>query len=138
MAYRVLSFRELDPAVDADRALTRSVSPAPRHGLYAAFIRACNEGDEPVAPSAAFRLHDAFGTNYAPLRDGLDPHLLFRSERLRASACTPGDDSAAERTFDAAALVFELPDDIAHSRPLLLEIRSLARGGELVRIELDD
>jgi hypothetical protein len=138
IAYRVVSFRELNPAVDADRTLVRSVGPAPRRGLYAAFIRACNRGDEPVAPAAAFRLRDAFGSNYAPLRDGLELRMLFAPERLSASACIPRDDSVAERTFEGAALVFELPRDIARNRPLLLEIRSLARGGELARIALDD
>ena len=137
LAYRVVMFRELDPAVAAHRALAHSVVPAPRHGLYAVFIRACNRGDEPVAPSAAFRIENASGAHYAPLRDGLNRSLRFRPERLEASSCLPREGTLAERAFDGGALIFELPTDITRDRPLVLEIRPLARSGELARIELD-
>jgi hypothetical protein len=44
----------------------------------------------------------------------------------------------ADRTFDGAALVFDVPFDvITQERPLILEIRERAEGGEVARIELD-
>jgi hypothetical protein len=123
--------------VEADRSLVRAVTPAPGHGLYAAFLQACNVGDDPIAASASFRLRDAFGTDYVPVRDGLDPALSFTLGHIGSSGCSPREGSAAERTFDGAALVFDLPYDITQNRPLLLEIRAAGTETGSARIELD-
>lgn len=136
VAYRVVSFRELNAATEADRSLVRSAAPAPRHGLFAAFIVACNRSEGPVTPSAAFRLQDAFSTNYAPLQDGLDRSLLYTQKRLEPGECTPQDGSVADRTFDGTALVFELPYDITQDRPLVLVVRTPDHGSARIQLDL--
>jgi hypothetical protein len=49
----------------------------------------------------------------------------------------PATGSAADRTFDGAALVFDVPYDSTQERPLILEIRERSEGGERARIVLD-
>jgi hypothetical protein len=43
----------------------------------------------------------------------------------------------ADRAFDGAALVFEVPYETTQERPLILEIRERGEGGEQARIGLD-
>jgi hypothetical protein len=137
VSYRVVIFRELNPRVAPDRSLVESYEPAEDHGLYAAFLEACNRGDEPVMPTSEFRLEDAFGTAYQPVQDGLDTDLTYTTRRLGPGDCVPARTSVADRTFGGSALVFDVPFDITQERPLILEIRETADGGDVARIELD-
>jgi hypothetical protein len=137
VSYRVVTFRELNPRTAPDRSLVESYETPEGHGLYAAFIEACNRGDEPVTPTAEFSLEDAFGTAYQPVRSGLEPDLAYSPRRLGSGECLPSAASVADRTFGAAPLVFDVPYDITQERPLILEIREHPDGGDVARIQLD-
>jgi hypothetical protein len=137
VSYRVVTFRELNRDIAPERSLIESVRTEPGHGLYAAFVRACNHGEEPVAPTGAIHLEDAFGESFRPVSEGLEPSLAYAPRRLEPGACVPATGSAADRTFDGAALVFDVPYDSTQERPLILEIRERSEGGERARIVLD-
>lgn len=137
VSYRVVMFRELNPRTAPDRSLVESYEAPDGHGLYAAFIEACNRGDEPVTPTSEIRLEDAFGTAYQPVLSGLEPDLTYVPRPLGTGQCLPITASLADRTFGAAALVFDVPYDITQERPLILEIREHADGGDVARIQLD-
>jgi hypothetical protein len=55
---------------------------------------------------------------------------------LEPGQCLPGEGTAADRTFDGAALVFELPYEAAQERPMILEIADPSGSGE-ARVQLD-
>lgn len=133
LRYRVPLFRELNPNVQPDRALYDGPPPAEGHGLYAAFLQVCNPGATTIEPTGRVALEDAFGQRFRPL-PATDPDLGYRPEPLAARACLPARGTVAARTFDGAAVVFELPFDAVRERPLVLE---LVAGSERRRIQLD-
>ena len=132
VAYRVVLFRQLNPRA-ADDVLVESVETDAQHGLFAAFLYACNRTDEPLEPTSEIVLEDAFGDTYEPLSQGLERSLAYTPKRLEPDECIPGNGSG-DGVFDGAALVFELPYDITQERPLILEIR---QAGESARLTLD-
>jgi hypothetical protein len=134
--YRVATFRELNPQIVADRALVESIEPRPAHALFATFLQACNSAERPRRSTSAIRLEDAFGKSYSPLDTGLDSSLAYAPRRLLPGECQPADDSVAEQSFGAAALVFELPYEATQNRPLVLRIAG-PDGDEMARIVLD-
>ena len=136
-SYRVILFRELNPETVGDRSLVKAVSTDADHGLYAAFVEVCNRGREPQAPSARIVLEDAFGEAWKPLREGVERSLAYRPRKLAPDACIPATGSVAARTFDGAAVVFEVPYSATQERPLILDIRETEDGGEGARIVLD-
>jgi hypothetical protein len=136
-SYRVILFRELNPETAGDQSLVESVRTDADHGLYAAFVEVCNRGQEPRAPAARIVLEDAFGERWKPLRDGVEPSLAYRPHKVAPGECIPATGSVAARTFDGAAVVFEVPYSVTQERPLILDIRQTEESGEGARIVLD-
>ena len=133
LSYRAVLFRELNPRVPPDRSLVERGAPAQGVGLYAAFIRVCNDSGEPRQPTGDIHLENAFGDRFSPRgRSG----LAYRPQMLEHGACIPADNSVAAETFNGAPLVFRVPFDAAQERPMVLEIQPRA-GADPVRIELD-
>jgi hypothetical protein len=133
LRYRVVLFRQLNPRVAPDDALYAGPPAAPRSGIYAAFLRVCNESAEARTTTGDVHLEDAFGERFAPQPARVPDRFGYRPARLEPGECLPGPDSAAEQSFDGAALVFEVPFESARERPLVLEIGE----NERKRIQLD-
>jgi hypothetical protein len=136
-SYRVIVFRGLNPETVADQSLIESVRTDADHGLYAAFVEVCNRGQEPGAPTARIVLEDAFGEAWEPVRAGVEPSLSYRPRELAPDECIPATGSVAARTFDGAAMVFEVPYSVTQERPLILDIRPTEESGDGARIVLD-
>jgi hypothetical protein len=136
LAYRVVLFRELNPYIAPDRSLADAVRPGPDQGLYAAFLRVCNEGEAPARPTKDIVLEDAFGKTFHPLRPAVDQELTYQPRELAPGECLPVPESTADASFDGAAVVYEVPFDAVQRRPMVLEIRP-RDGGEPSRIQLD-
>lgn len=136
ISYRVVLFRELNPRVTPDSELVARAAPEQGVGLYAAFVRACNEGGEEAIPTDRVLIEDAFGNRLRPRRNGVDATLAYQPRPLEPGACIPRPGSPAERTFDGAAVVFEVPFDAAQRRPLVLELHP-QNGGDPARVQLD-
>lgn len=134
IAYRVVLFRQLNPETTGDRALIEDVSVGEGRGLFAAFIEACNRSGEQAAPTGDIVLEDAFGATFEPVTEGVDESLTYTPRSLEPDECVPGTGTAADRTFEGGAVVFEAPLDVTQERPLVLEIRD---SGDEVRIVLD-
>jgi hypothetical protein len=137
IAYRVVLFRELNPEITGDQALVESVERGPDEALYAAFLQACNRGDDPATPTGEITLENAFGTAWQPVEQGVDPSLTYTPRALAPGACLPETGSVADRSFDGAALVFAVPADITSDRPLVLEVREPDSDAGSARVELD-
>jgi hypothetical protein len=136
LGYRAVLFRELNPRVPPDRSLVPRPPAGPDEGVYAAFIRVCNESGEQRRPTGDIVLEDAFGQVFRALESGVNERLTYQSRELAPGRCIPVEDSSASQTFNGAALVFEVPFDALQERPIVLEIRPRG-GGEHRRIQLD-
>lgn len=136
LAYRAVLFRELNPHIPPDQSLVEGTPSGPDRGLYAAFIRVCNESEEQQTPTGQIVLEDAFGQVFRPLAEGVTKQLAYQPRPLAPGECVPAADTPASRTFDGAPLVYEVPYEAVQRRPMVLEIRP--RGDrEPVRIVLD-
>lgn len=132
--YRVPLFRELNPHITADDAVYDGPPPADDHGLYAAFLQACNPNGPAAVPTEQVVLEDAYGQRFEPLPDRTDDDFGYRAAPLDAGECLPAEGSAADRTFDGVVAIFEVPFDAVAERPLILE---LVAEDERRRIQLD-
>lgn len=122
VSYRVVRFRELNPASVGDRALLGTLRPASGHALFAAFIEACNRGGARTMPTAAIHIEDAFGKAYDPVDPPVDADLAYAPRPLGPGDCLPAVGTIAERSFGGAAVVFDLPLEVMRNRPLVLQI----------------
>ena len=136
MSYRAVLFRQLNPRVAPDRSLVPQASVGADVGLYAVFLRVCNESDEEAGPTDDIVLEDAFGQVFRPLRSGVDAELIYRHRSLAPRTCIPTPGSPADKTFSGAAVVVEVPFESVQERPMVLEIRPRG-GGDPARIQLD-
>ena len=136
MTYRAVLFRQLNPRVVPDRSLVEQPAVEPDVGLYAVFLRVCNDSDEEGRPTDDIVLEDAFGQTFRPLRSAVDPELNYQPRSLAPESCVPASGSTADETFSGAALVFGVPFESAQERPMVLEIRPRG-GGDAARIQLD-
>lgn len=133
--YRVVGFRQLNVETAPAEALWDGDPPPPGHALYLAVIEVCNTGDRSMTSSSEIHLEDAFGQRHAPRTSATDPDIAYTPRRLEPGDCFPRPDSAAERTVDGAALVFQIPTR-SIDRPLVLEIGSSSSAGT-ARVKLD-
>ena len=137
--YRVVRFRELNPRIPPDRSILDGPPPSDGKGYYAAFVTACNASSRTRTPTSRIHLEDAFGQRFSPLAAASDSVFAYRPRPLEPERCLLAEDSAASRTVDGAAIVFEVPYDAAQERPLILEIsrRPDGAGRAAARIQLD-
>ena len=137
--YRVVRFRELNPSIAPDRSILDGPPPSDGKGYYAAFVTACNASSRTRTPTSRIHLEDAFGQRFPALAAASDSVFAYRPRPLEPGRCLLAEDSAASRTVDGAAIVFEVPYDAAQERPLIVEIsRSAGGSGRAVaRIQLD-
>jgi hypothetical protein len=135
LTYRVVLFRQLNPQAAPESALVEGVPPDGQ-GYYAAFVTVCNDSDEPHLATNDIHLEDAFGNTFAARNTDVDPELAYDPRRLQPEACEPADGSAAEETYNGAALVFSVPFDAVQRRPMILEIQP-RDGGAPARVQLD-
>ncbi|HET8757524.1 MAG TPA: hypothetical protein VFM58_16010 [Solirubrobacteraceae bacterium] len=135
LTYRVVLFRQLNPRATPESALVDGVPPA-GEGYYAAFLSVCNASDGTHVPTDDIHLEDAFGKSFAPLDTDVNAELTYEPRRLPPEACEPADDSAADETYNGAALVFSVPFDAVQRRPMVLEIQPRG-GGVPARVQLD-
>jgi hypothetical protein len=133
--YRVVRFRQLNPSGAPDDALWQGERPAAGSGLYMAVVRACAI-DEGAEVSDEILLEDAFGQRFQPRPEGTADEFELEAGKLDAGECTPTAGSAADRTFDGGALVFEVPFSATSERPLVLEIGAPDGSGS-ARIQVD-
>lgn len=137
--YRVVMFRQINPRLASDGALYEGPLPEEGVGVYAAFLRACNDSDERRTPTSEVKLEDAFGESYPRLRAVSDEAFDYEPEPLRPDNCLPPDDGAADRAFPGAAILFAIPFDDLGNRPFILELQDRGEAGRLEtrRIEVD-
>lgn len=135
--YRVVLFRQLNRRIVPDRVLYNGPSLEPGKALYAAFLQACNTSAEEQTPTADIYVEDAFGEQFEPLAE-VEKTFAYRPKPLQSGQCLPGEDTAADRTFPGAALLFGIDFDDVRERPLILVLRSASEGEpEVFRIQLD-
>ena len=137
--YRVKIFRQLNPRIAPDRALYEGPAGTGERAIFAAFLEACNVSDETQQPTTRIRLEDAFGESYARLQARSRSGFDYEPRRLGPGDCLPPADSAADRAFPGAAVLFGIPFDRLGNRPFVLELRDreAATGSVVRRIELD-
>lgn len=133
--YRVTIFRQLNPRIAPDQALYDGPLPRGNRGVYAAFLHACNVSDETRRPAQEVRLEDAFGKSYPQLEAASTSSFAYQPSRLRPDECVPSRDTAADRAFPGAAVLFAVPFDDLGNRPFVLELRDSDAG--MRRIQLD-
>ena len=134
--YRVTMFRQINPRIPPDQALTEA-PPDDGHGYYAAFIAACNTGSVLATTTSRIHLENAFGTVYRPVATTASNEFSYRSTALEPDECLPAEDGVADSSLPGAALVFEVPIDDLSERPFILELRGPAAGSDVRRVELD-
>ncbi len=122
LRYRVAMFRQLNPRIPPDRALYDGPLEG-GVGLFAAFLIACNESDEPRPPTAAVQLEDSFGEVYPQVAVLADNPLLYSPEPIQPDRCLPVEDGTADRSLPGAAVLFKVPFDALSNRPFVLEFR---------------
>jgi hypothetical protein len=134
--YRVVLFRQLNVRLAPDDALWEGSPPSAGNGLFTVLVRACAAAAEPARMSERLHLEDAFGERFAPRPGDTADAYEYTPVELQADECAPPAGSAADRTFDGAALVFEVPFESTAERPMVLEIAG-PTGSGAVRIQLD-
>jgi len=133
--YRVALFRQLNPRIEPGDALYTGEPPEAGRGLYVLFLRACNDGDQPVEASREVVVEDAFGQVFEPRpEDVAEPFRYAPSGAVAPHTCAPVLGSVSRLGFEGGALVFRIPFDSARERPLVLEVRD---GGDRGRLQLD-
>ena len=131
LEYRVPIFRQLNPRIAPDRALYDGPSPSADSGVFAAFIRVCNEDGPRATPTGRIFLEDAFGERFYPVEQP-ENERAYAPEPLAASECLPGADDPA--ATDGAPLAFLVPLSDTRERPMVLVIDGAQ---DDARIELD-
>ena len=134
--YRVMIFRQLNTRIAPDDALYDGPEPSGNRGIYAAFLRACNVSDETRRPAREIRLEDAFGEAYPQLEAASESSFAYEPSRLRPDECVPSQDTAADRAFPGAAVLFAIPFDDLGNRPFVLELRDSDAGARRVEVDL--
>ena len=134
--YRVVIFRQLNPRIAPDDALYEGPMPRGDRGVYAAFLQACNVSDETRRPAREIRLEDAFGEAYPQLEAASESLFDYQPARLRPDECVPSQDTAADRTFPGAAVLFAIPFDDLGNRPFVLELRDSDAGVRRIQLDL--
>jgi hypothetical protein len=128
-------FRQLNVQVAPDDALWKGSPPRAGNGLYTVVVRACAAGPEPARMSERLHLEDAFGERFSPRPGDTADAYAYTPVELEPGECAPAPASAADRTFDGAALVFEVPFESTAERPMILEIAD-PTGSGAARIQL--
>jgi hypothetical protein len=131
--YNVFITRQLNPSIQPDEAYFAE-EPQPGNALYAVFIEACNNGDEPAEAVDEFVIHDNQGDEIEQLELPEDNVFAYRGGELEPGECIPEVGSVSQLGPNAGALlVFEIPLEQTENRPLELEIE----GEETKAVELD-
>lgn len=133
--YRVVLFRQLNVHDEPDDALWTGPPPESGSGLYMVVLRACADA-EPARSSARIHLEDAYGQRFAPRTADTADEFAYSGQRLEPGECLPARGGVADRVFDGAALVFDVPYESVAERPIILEIAA-PTGDRTVRIQLD-
>lgn len=134
--YRVVLFRELNVLESPDDAVWTGAPPPDDTGLYMAIVRACAGGDEAARMTDDIHLEDAFGEQFRPRPAGTADEFEYTAAQLEPGECRPLSSSPASRTFDGAALVFQVPFESVAERPMVLVIGAPEGDGE-ARVQLD-
>ncbi|MGI8781827.1 MAG: hypothetical protein ACR2L8_16950 [Solirubrobacteraceae bacterium] len=134
--YRVILFRQLNVRGAPDDALWEGQPSESGKGLYVVLVRACAAAGEPARMSERIHLEDAFGQRFEPRPADTADKFEYSAVRLEPSECRPVPGSAADRTFDGVALVFDVPFESTAERPMILEIGD-PTGSGAARIQLD-
>ena len=132
--YRVEFFRELN--AHEEPKLHRGPPPPAGAGYFAAFVRACATGEEPVRSTSSIHLENAFGKTYRALAPKQSGPVAYRATTLEPGECQPDARSLAGRALPGAVLVFEVPFEDLSARPMVLEIRD-GDSSASARIQLD-
>jgi hypothetical protein len=134
--YRIVLFRQLNVHTVPDDALWGGSPPPAGRGLYMVVVRACAAADDVRPMTEHIHLEDAFGQRFAPEPAETADRFEYSAAKLEPGACRPVPGSAADRTFDGGALVFQVPFDSTAERPMMLEMQDPTGAGE-ARIQVD-
>jgi hypothetical protein len=140
LQYNVYITRQLNIADTEDAGYYKGPDAPPGEAYYGVFINVCNERkDSETRPAArSFRVRDTQGNEFEPVDLERDNVFAYQPAPVPPGECIPRLGSPAASAPTAGALVlFRLPNEAAENRPLELEIRPPAGGGEVARIELD-
>ena len=133
VAYRVPTFRQLNPRIEPDDTFYDGPPPGEGSGVYAAFIQACNPQPPVETPSSRIFLEDAFGERFDPVEQP-DNELAYHPRPLQAGACLPSESAAT--TADGAVLAFIVPFESTAERPMILVIRGKGAAERRIRLDL--
>jgi hypothetical protein len=137
--YNVYITRQLNLRDAEDRDYYRGPDAPAGETYYGVFINVCNEEDGETRPAArSFRVKDTQGNEFEPVELPEENVFAYRPGPIEPGACIPTLGSAAANgPTGGSLLVFRLPVEASENRPLELEIRPPAGGGEIAKIELD-
>jgi len=134
--YNVFITRQLNPAIQEDRAYFEGPEPAAGENLYGVFLQACNNSKEPRGVSDSFTVKDSQGNEFEPEELPEENQFAYTPHELDPEECIPEAGSVAQLgPTGGSMLLFKLPLDVTENRPLELEIEG--DDGDKLTYELD-
>ena len=130
LKYQVQISRLLNPLLVADRNYFDGVAGSDRQiqddeVWFGVFLRAENEGDQPVRAASRFEIKDTQENVYLPVRYTEDNPFAYKPDRVDGHELLPVPDSPGqERQPNGALLLFKLKRAALDNRPLELVIDS--------------
>lgn len=121
--YDVFITRELNLAINPDKALYNGPPAPPGRSLYGVFIQACNHGGKPRTSASEFRVEDNQGNEFQPIQLPEQNPFAYHPRALAKDDCIPEVGSVAQQGNTAGAmLLFQFPLANTENRPLELVI----------------
>jgi hypothetical protein len=124
--YNIFITRELNLAIQPDRAYYKGPDAPPGKVLYGVFIQACGHSKKRVRTidTRHFVVEDNQGNKYFPKELPKDDAFAYQPAMVSSEQCIPQPGSVAQQGPTAAAmLLYEFPLQNTENRPLQMHIQ---------------
>lgn len=142
LKYQLQISRELNPALDEDRAYVQDLGPgvtppAPGHEWFAVFMRVENDSKVAALMASDFDITDTLGNVYTAVAVKPANITSYQAQTLQPTDIYPNSQSAIGQSGPrrGAVILFQIDTSAYQNRPLEMTIH--APDGDQARVSLD-
>jgi len=142
LKYQIQISRELNPALDEDKAYVHDlgpgvVPPAAGHEWFAVFMRVENDSKQAALMASDFDIKDTLGNVYRPVAVKPANILSYQPKTLQPKDIYPNSQSAIGQSGPrrGAVILFQINTSAYQNRPLEMTIH--APDGDQARVSID-
>jgi hypothetical protein len=137
LEYTVIFSRYLNASDPEDVAYLAGQEPVKDdHNYFGVFVQVFNPNHSSFTVVPKMTITDATGKRYAPKESESEYAFPFSSILEEQEQVPKFDSSAASGPIDGSVVIFELPEEVSSSRPLLLHIPGAPGDAGTVKLDL--